>query len=154
MKWIFSVIMVFLLFFSCSQPVDLEKEKQAILDADIAFSNLSVEKGRNFSFLNYCTDDAVLMRNNGYPLVGKEKIAERINSFPDTSYKLRWKPLFASVAKSADLGYSYGTYLLETKDNEGKPLTDEGTYCTIWRKQADGTWKWVLDVGNEGLGRK
>ena len=29
-----------------------------------------------------------------------------------------------------------------------------GTYVTIWKKDADGTWKWVLDSGNEGLGEK
>jgi ketosteroid isomerase-like protein len=30
--------------------------------------------------------------------------------------------------------------------------TSKGTYVTIWRKQKDGKWKFVLDTGNQGVG--
>jgi hypothetical protein len=28
---------------------------------------------------------------------------------------------------------------------------EEGTYCTVWKKDKDKKWKFVLDTGNEGL---
>jgi ketosteroid isomerase-like protein len=33
-----------------------------------------------------------------------------------------------------------------------KDTTIFGTYTSIWKKQSDGTWKFVLDTGNEGVG--
>jgi hypothetical protein len=45
------------------------------------------------------------------------------------------------------LGFTYGTYSLEIK-NIGH---EDGTYCTIWKKDHDNKWKYVLDTGNEGL---
>jgi ketosteroid isomerase-like protein len=29
-----------------------------------------------------------------------------------------------------------------------------GTYISIWKKQSDGNWKFVLDSGNEGVGKE
>jgi hypothetical protein len=46
------------------------------------------------------------------------------------------------------MGYTYGIYTLIVNDSAYK-----GTYVTIWQKQADGTWKFVLDTGNEGVGK-
>lgn len=31
---------------------------------------------------------------------------------------------------------------------DGKPVVAYGKYNTIWKKQRDGTWKVVLDMGN------
>jgi hypothetical protein len=31
------------------------------------------------------------------------------------------------------------------------PLTDKGNYVTVYRKQPDGTWKLVVDIGNTAL---
>jgi len=28
---------------------------------------------------------------------------------------------------------------------------EKGTYITIWQKQANGNWKFVLDTGTQGL---
>ena len=62
-------------------------------------------------------------------------------------YTLTWVPIKADVARSGELGFTYGTYLLTIK-NIGK---EEGTYCTIWKKDKNHSWKFVLDTGNEGL---
>jgi ketosteroid isomerase-like protein len=37
---------------------------------------------------------------------------------------------------------------------EGTLVTREGTYVTIWKKGQNGNWKFVLDTGNQGLGKK
>jgi ketosteroid isomerase-like protein len=60
---------------------------------------------------------------------------------------MSWKPKGGFLAKSNDLGYTYGVYKIITGDSA---LT--GTYLSIWRKQKDGTWKVVLDTGNQGTG--
>lgn len=64
---------------------------------------------------------------------------------------LHWQLAAVEAARSGDLAYSRGTYELTFNDPKGKPVTDHGKYATVWRKQADGTWKVVLDMFNSDL---
>jgi ketosteroid isomerase-like protein len=34
------------------------------------------------------------------------------------------------------------------KDSKGKPVQERGKYLTVWRKQADGNWRVVIDTFN------
>jgi ketosteroid isomerase-like protein len=52
----------------------------------------------------------------------------------------------AEIARSGDLGYSYGIYELILPDT-----TLRGTYVNIWKKQNNGEWKFVLNSNNAGL---
>ncbi|HEU4552263.1 MAG TPA: hypothetical protein VFS25_05495 [Chitinophaga sp.] len=128
-------------------PGGAGKDREALLHADIAFSSLSKEKGMRLAFLAYADSAAVLLRQHHYPIVGPEvvKYIERMN---DSGFTLTWKPSFAQVAASGELGYTYGVYTFSTADT-----TEQGTYVTIWRKNAAGGWKYVLDSGNQGLGK-
>jgi ketosteroid isomerase-like protein len=66
-------------------------------------------------------------------------------------FNLSWQVTGADVAKSGDLGYTIGTYEETTAGPKGIQTTDKGKYVVIWKKQADGTWKVVLDVPNSDL---
>lgn len=138
---------------SCARPVDTKALAEELKDVDRAFSSLSAEKGMNHAFLSYISIDGVLLRPNRMPVEGADKIKELFSS-PDSIITLRWEPLYGSVASSGDLGYTYGTYQYESLTPEGEYIKDEGTYVTIWRRNADGNWKFVLDSGNSGLSRK
>jgi ketosteroid isomerase-like protein len=61
---------------------------------------------------------------------------------------LSWTPIKAEMAASGDLGYTYGNYVYVMKDKEGKLVTRRGKYASIWKKQKDGSWKVVVDMGN------
>jgi ketosteroid isomerase-like protein len=52
------------------------------------------------------------------------------------------------MAASGDLGYTFGNYVLKAKDKDGKPVVEYGKYATVWKKQKDGSWKVVMDMGN------
>ena len=55
---------------------------------------------------------------------------------------VRWEPAGGGVARSGDLGYTYG--VLERQEAEAWAKT--GNYMRVWRHQADGTWKLAFDV--------
>ena len=112
---------------------------------DVDFSNRSKEVGMKKAFLEYIEPDGVLLQPNSMPVTGADAI-DFISSFSDSSVILTWEPLGGNVAASADFGYTYGVYSMQTGDS-----TRRGTYVTIWKKQADGRWKFVLDAGNEGV---
>lgn len=61
---------------------------------------------------------------------------------------LTWTPVKAEMASSGDLGYTYGNYVFTAKGKDGKLVSSYGKYTSIWRKQKDGQWKVVVDMGN------
>jgi len=142
-----------LLLAGCDDAKRHERKVNELMELDRAFAALSVEKGAHESFLAYIDESCVLLRPNRNPLIGRKKI-EEIYSSSDTSFTLKWEPLFADISGSGDLGYTYGIYTVEMDSPEGNLVTKEGTYVTIWKKDQTGNWKFVLDTGNQGLGKK
>jgi ketosteroid isomerase-like protein len=152
--WLFSMFLFLTILQSgCDQGGRQKQMTDELLQADRDFARLSVEKGANASFLAYIDENCVILRPNRAPVIGREKITE-MYSTPDTSFTLNWEPLFADIAASGELGYTYGIYTIEMDSPEGTLVTKEGTYVTIWKKDKDGNWKFVLDTGNQGLGKK
>jgi ketosteroid isomerase-like protein len=62
---------------------------------------------------------------------------------------LTWTPVKAEMSKSGDLGFTYGNYIFTAKNKDGKLVTTYGKYTSIWKKQQDGQWKVVVDMGND-----
>ena len=153
---LFFVILTFLsfsLFQNCSYLMEPDNTKnEELLNTDNAFSKLSEEKGMKFAFLEYAADDAVILRANSFPIEGKNAIAEDYKTFSDTGFILTWEPLYAEIAESGELGYTYGIYKSTSKDKEGNPTENKGTYVSIWKKDNKDRWKFVMDTGNEDLG--
>lgn len=147
------LFLIILVFNSCDDAKRHEKMVKELMEIDREFARQSVENGSHSSFLAYIDDSCVLLRPNRAPVVGRNKIAEMFST-PDTSFTLNWEPSFANVAISGDLGYTYGIYNIEMDSPEGTVVTKEGTYVTVWKKDKDGKWKFVLDTGNQGLGKK
>ena len=135
----------------CITKDDLEMQKEKLLQTDIDFSNRSVEVGNHQAFLEFASPDAVLLKPNSHPIIGKNAMKQLYAELSDTNYRLTWKPSFARVSKSADLGYTFGIFLLEVTMGEQKGQFVQGTYCTIWGKNIKGEWRFVLDTGNSGL---
>ncbi len=140
------------MYLSAQTETDKNKMLESLLDADIQFSELSLEKGMNHAFLKYCDDQGVLLRDNHFPVIGIDSIRRVMLAEPDTSFVLIWEPLAGYVAGSGELGYTYGIYTFYYKSEPTRKYN--GTYVTIWEKSADGSWKFVLDSGNQGLGEE
>ena len=139
-------------FYSCTQKKVVEindngQEKMMLIEADKAFSSLSEARGMKQAFLEFMDSNGVLLRPKHAPIIGANAI-EYLIQLNDSSYTLTWQPQHAIVAKSADIGYTYGLYALHPK---AKDTVIYGTYVSIWKKQQDGKWKFVLDTGNEGI---
>ena len=99
------------------------------------------------AFLEYMQEETVLLRPKRMPIIGAEAV-DYLSSLNDSSFILTWVPKGANVSKSADMGYTYGVYTLKMNDT-----AYQGTYVTIWQKQPEGEWKFVLDTGTEGVGK-
>ena len=149
-KQIFLLLLPFLLFDACSDKKVIKNnddKKAEMIAAEISFSKFSELKGTRKALMEYIDSEGVLLRPNIMPLVGADAI-DFISQANDTAYTMIWQPKGGNIAGSGELGYTYGIYSITPKY---KDSIMQGTYINIWKKQADGTWKLLLDSGNEGI---
>ena len=139
-----NLIISLLLLTSCATETktnSIEKWKQEIRQVEEDFANMAAEKGIHDAFLFYAADDAVLKR--GSLVIGKNAIDKHLEK--SNSKNLSWSPDFVDVSTSGDLGYTYGKYIYKYTDSIGKPLEDTGVFHTVWKRQTNGSWKFVWD---------
>lgn len=115
-----------------------------LFQLEAAFAQDAAQHGHD-AFLTWFADDGVELDDGG-GIVTKEEMRKQPPWAEGTS--LTWTPVKADMAASGDLGYTYGNYVFKHKDKAGKLITDYGKYTSIWKKQKDGSWKVVVDMGN------
>lgn len=134
-------------FPSCApnKNVELAKWKQEIADTEKAFSEMARTEGISKAFITFAADDVAVLRGKDL-ILGKESLrASYENRSASGEASLTWAPDFVDVSSSGDLGYTYGRYTYISNDSLGNVQSDEGIFHTVWKRQADGTWKFVWD---------
>jgi ketosteroid isomerase-like protein len=100
----------------------------------------------------FYADDAVLLPGNAPIAKDQKSIRASWAGLLGPNTVVSWKVSKVEVAKSGELGYLYGTYELSIKDAKGgPPVRDIGKLVEIWKKQADGKWKCIVDTYNSDL---
>jgi ketosteroid isomerase-like protein len=129
---LFSVL--FLL--GCSQASETPPDAAPVIAAERAFAAEARQIGWVEAFERHSTAEAIVLgarpRNAHEAMAGIDP-ANR----GDTS--LSWAPEFAGVSRGGDIGFTTGPF------NGGDAAF--GQYFTVWRRQADGSWKWIYDGG-------
>jgi ketosteroid isomerase-like protein len=128
-----------------TSPVQATPEMLKQLEGE--FMKAAADKGSQ-GYMSYYADNSVEVPNGGPLIVGKVNIAKGMGFLNDKNNQLLWTPVGADISNSGDLGYTYGNYEFHSKDKDGKATIEYGKYTSIWKKQADGSWKVVLDMGN------
>lgn len=117
-----------------------------VAEAERAFARRSVETGWRESFLEFFADDAVSYAPE--PGNAKERLRKRPPTPRPQKMILDWWPVFADISRSGDMGISTGPSHGYENTPERKSVY-HGYYFSVWKKQADGTWKVAIDVGVE-----
>ena len=113
---------------------------EELFKADRAFSTLAAQKGPRAAFLEYLAEGAIIFRPQPIDAISFYK------SQTGPEGKLQWEPIRGDLSKGQDLGYTTGPWQMTTSSG-GKDTIRDGYYVSIWKKQADGRWMIVLDVG-------
>jgi ketosteroid isomerase-like protein len=99
--------------------------------------------------LSYWADDAIMMENEQPPLIGKAAITTMVQrGFKDPNFSITWEPERAVISQSGDMGYLIEHNRVSFIDPTGKARTVFGKGVTIWKKDASGNWKNVIDIFN------
>lgn len=119
---------------------DLQASFDAMVEAEKAFSAVSLEKGMAEAFDRFLRPDAVLLRPT--PQGGPKWLESIRPAFGVV--EVTWEPREAVLSRSGDFGWVTGPWQIRRKGNP-EP-TRKGEFLTIWRKGPDGAWKIAVDT--------
>ena len=134
--------MLFLLIFTITVNAQTQNRTAALAEvvaAENAFADRAAESGTRTAFLEFAADNGVIF--NLKPENAKQVWQTRAAN----NSLLAWRPAWADVSAAGDLGYTTGTWAFSRSKTDSPGAW--GEYFTVWKKQADGTWKFLLDLG-------
>jgi ketosteroid isomerase-like protein len=141
-------LLLFFLFSSFILSAQSVKEKaiKEITKAENDFSVMAAEKGIEAAFVHFAAPDAIIKRGNDSLIFGISGIANFYAKDVFKKAQLKWSPDFTDASESGDMGYTYGKYTWQLKDDQGKIIQEaNGIFHSVWKKQKDGSWKFVWD---------
>jgi len=124
--------------------VEIDKWKAEVVATEKAFNDMAQAEGLIKAFEFYAADDGVIRRGKKV-IQGKQAIAEWYENDVKPNETLSWTPTFVDVSESGDMAYTYGDYTFTYPDSIGNPKENKGIFHTVWKRQADGSWRYVWD---------
>ena len=129
----------------------LESQSQ---DSSIIKQIITVEKqfetelnthGAAYAFEKFAGQDAVVKRQNDTLIKGAKEIGKFYSGDFFKTAKAYWKPDFVDISNDGTMAYTYGKYRWVATDKDGKVTEHRGVFHTVWKRQKDGSWKYVWD---------
>ena len=142
-----SLLLLVTILISCNQTPknNPEKLRNEIAGTEAAFEKMASEKGIAEAFWFFADSSAVIKRANDSLIHGKEGIRKFYSADYFKTATVKWSPDFIDVSEDGNLGYTYGKYRWQSTDSSGKINEATGIFHTVWKKQSDGSWKYVWD---------
>ena len=142
---LFSIFVALLLATGHAAP-DKEVLKAEVAKMEDAFCAVAQEKGLLAAFSHFAAPDVAFIDIDPRKFRGAEAVRERMG--PDQpGVKLAWSAHFTDVSDVGTLGYNYGRYESRRPGPDGREVVRGGWFLTIWKRQPDGTWRYVMDTG-------
>ena len=122
-----------------------EATAKQILATERAFAAMADEEGSAKAFRAYMDPVDGLEFAGGEPARGSDAIYKAQGGDAPEKAKLAWTPdeVFASTG---DMGLTWGHWTFTPVD-AAKPVA-RGRYVTVWRRNAKGEWKGLVDIGD------
>ena len=138
-------IAAFIVIAGCGNSAkDRQKSIEEIRQTEKDFETMAAQKGLAEAFYFYADENAVIQYRDTIRK-GKENIRKIYQAKIYKDVSLKWSPDFVTVSSGCDLGYTYGRFQSSANDSTGKVIKDKGYFHTVWKKQSDGTWRFVWD---------
>jgi ketosteroid isomerase-like protein len=109
-------------------------------DADVNFTDLAWQQGVKAAFLATMDKEAIVLSPE------PTNARKHYEAKKEDSGFLYWLPTIDRISGSCDLGWTSGPWEYHREKLRKMPAVT-GDYVTIWKKQTDGSWKWIFDAG-------
>lgn len=114
---------------------------------EIGFS-LAAETRNAELFASYIDPDARFVGNH-VMRGAAEVVSAWAVFFAADGPAIKWRPQFVEILEDGSLALTRGPYRLVATDEHGVQTEHWGTFNSVWRRHADGSWKVVFDAGND-----
>jgi ketosteroid isomerase-like protein len=131
--------------------VDTAAVEQALKDNETAWQADYAAKDVDKLNAHYADDAALAIPDTALAadVASRRKALEGFVA--DPNLKVEFASDRIGVAESGELAYTRGHYSMTYTDPSTKqPKNETGNYLTVYRKQADGSWKAVEDFTTQG----
>lgn len=135
------IILSFFLLSAVATPLNAQSNPEEVIKAELAFAKFANDQSTRLAFLQNLSPAAVLYEQ-GKVVNGRELWEKR----PEGNSLLAWWPVFADISMDGDLGYTTGPFQFYNAKGDQNPVST-GYYSTIWRKESDGVWRVLTDIG-------
>lgn len=119
-------------------------EQAAMVAAERAFVQLAAERGFRDSFYRYFAPDGIAFGPHPFRT---RAVLERQSSSPGPMGAV-WAPVWGDISQAGDLGWNTGPLLFEARPELNR-AERHGLFFSVWKRQPDGSWLVVLDLGSD-----
>jgi ketosteroid isomerase-like protein len=140
MTVMFRAITTLLLLFSFGINISAATDLEKLVATEMAFAKKAADTNTRQAFLDFMTADAVMF----VPTAGSAK--DYWEKRAVTPALLAWHPIWADISADGQMGWTTGPWEFRAKGKDDKP-TAFGQFATVWLKQADGNFKFAVDLG-------
>ena len=143
---LFRFAMIVFLVCAAAVAASASEAADSLLQADRALAAQSHAIGFVAAYSKAMAPDARKLDGDAPAAIGRDAIMAIMAKYP-ADLTLDWTPQEAVVADSGELGFTWGHFTATHHDKQGKLVTEHGKYLDVWRRQKDGTWRWIADIG-------
>jgi hypothetical protein len=136
------------LFASSALPAYASQASDSLLNADRALAALSHKIGFVKAYSQAIGDNPRKLDAGSPTAMGRVQALAMIAGYgADT--QVDWRPVEAFVSNDGTMGYTWGHFIARFHDKHGKLVSSRGRYLDVWRRGADGKWRWIADIGTD-----
>ena len=115
--------------------------------ADLDFSRMAGANGAPSAFGAFAAPNAMTLPGTGEIVIGPAAINSRMLESPAAKAKWEWHPVYSESSASGDLGFTVGEAVIAIPSANGT-TNFNSKYLTVWRRQPDGSIRFIVDGGN------
>ena len=151
-------ILVLFLLAACTAPssearsadtVNVAQLRESVMQADRDFA-ADFAKRRIDGWVSWFDTAGVQVASSGETPRGHDAVrAHMRKTFPDSAQMLAWRPVIAEVSNDGSMAHTIGTWNFHVRGTDSAATAGTGHYLTVWRRQADGSWKVLADIGTQ-----
>lgn len=143
--FIVSILIVLLANNLPAQDSTVSKDQADMVATERAFAKLGFERGIRESFIKYFAPECIVFAP--HPVKYRAELEKQEPEKFPLPVTVNWAPVWGDISAAGDMGWNTGPVVYEDTGEKKRP-TRHVIFFSVWKKQADGKWLVVLDVGS------
>ena len=150
----YAAVVMSLMLFACARMTpptfDAASEGAKLLQRDREWADLATAGRDVEKVVSYWADDAVVLEPGQAPVEGKAAIRAMVtSSFASPGFRIHWVSQMPIFSPDGKMAYMRATQEMNVHGPNGEPMTLRLQGYTVWRLDADGQWRCVVDIASD-----